>query len=174
MAHFAQLDYNNIVINVIVVEDKELLNENNEEQESLGVTFCQKLLGENTRWIQTSDTAVFRKNYARVGEIYDVKRDAFRETNPPFTSWILNETTCKWEAPTPYPNDGKKYQWEESTKTWKDITPPSPFPSWQLNNGRWKAPIPYPTDGKEYRWNEKTVSWSAIEPILDGNKPKVI
>ena len=142
MAYFAQLDENNIVINVTVVDDKDILDSDGNPQESLGIAFCQKILGEDTRWVQTSQTGEFRKNYAKIGEIYDVKRDAFREVNPPFLSWVLNETTCKWEAPTPYPTDGKKYKWEESIKAWKDITPPSPFPDPTFTLPKLSVPAP--------------------------------
>lgn len=174
MAYFAQLDENNIVINVTVVDDKDILDSDGNPQESLGIAFCQELLGENTKWVQTSQTGSFRKNYAKIGEIYDVARDAFRDINPPFPSWILDETTCRWEAPIPYPTDNKNYQWDETTKTWIDTTPPRPFSSWEFNNGRWEAPIPYPTDGKRYRWEEKTLSWIELVPILDGKPPEVI
>jgi hypothetical protein len=174
MACFAQLDENNIVINVIVVDDKELLDSDGNPQESIGIAFCQKILGESNKWVQTSNTGAFRKNYARVGEMYDVARDAFRDITPPFPSWVLNETTCMWEAPIPYPTDARLYQWDETNKTWKDTTPPSPFPSWTFNNGKWNPSIPYPTDGKKYRWDEKTLSWAPIVPILDGKPPEVI
>ena len=174
MAYFAQLDENNIVINVTVVDDKDILDSDGNPQESLGITFCQKILGEDTRWVQTSQTGEFRKNYAKINEIYDVARDAFREINPLFPSWILNEMTCRWEAPIPYPTDGKIYRWNETDKTWENATPPSPFPSWEFNNGRWEAPILYPTDGKRYRWEEKTLSWIELVPVLDGKPPEVI
>lgn len=144
MACFAQLDENNIVINVTAVDDKDILDSDGNFQESLGIVLCQMLMGENTKWVQTSETGSFRKNYAKIGEVYDAERDAFMDANPPFPSWVLNETTCKWEPPVPYPTDGRLYQWDETNKTWKDTTPPSPFPSWSFNSNRWEAPIPYP------------------------------
>ena len=115
MAHFAQLDDNNIVTQVIVVGNGELLDENGVEQESKGIAFCQSLLGGN--WKQTSYNANIRKNYAGIGYTYDADRDAFIAPKP-FNSWILNEDTCQWEAPTPMPTDGKFYIWDEATTSW--------------------------------------------------------
>jgi len=118
MAHFAQLDENNVVTQVIVVSNNELLDENEVEQESKGIAFCQSLLGGN--WIQTSYNGNFRKNYAGVGFYYDESRDAFISPKP-FDSWILNEDTCRWESPIPYPNDDKLYTWNEETVSWVEI-----------------------------------------------------
>jgi hypothetical protein len=118
MAHFAQLDENNVVTQVIVVSNNELLDENEVEQESKGIAFCQSLLGGN--WIQTSYNGNFRKNYAGVGFYYDESRDAFISPKP-FDSWILNEDTCRWESPIPYTNDDKLYTWNEETVSWVEI-----------------------------------------------------
>jgi hypothetical protein len=114
MAHFAQLDENNIVTQVIVVANSELLD-NGAENEAKGIAFCHGLLGGN--WIQTSYSKAFRKNFAGVGHTYDAQRDAFI---PPqsYPSWILIESTCQWEPPVPYPTDGKVYIWDEPTKNW--------------------------------------------------------
>lgn len=118
MAHFAQLDENNNVTQVIVVHNNELLDENGVEQETKGIQFCQSLLGGN--WVQTSYNANFRKNYAGVGYTYDAARDAFISPKP-YDSWVLNEDTCKWEPPISYPNDGKNYYWDEATLSWVEI-----------------------------------------------------
>lgn len=118
MAHFAQIDENNIVQQVIVVHNNELLDENGIEQESKGVEFCKTLLGGN--WIQTSYNAKFRKNYAGQGYTYDSVRDAFIPPKP-YNSWILNEDTCQYEAPILYPNDGKPYRWDENTISWVEV-----------------------------------------------------
>jgi hypothetical protein len=117
MAHFAQIDENNIVQNVIVVGDNNCLNSNGEESESIGITFCKSLLGNDTQWIQTSYNANFRKNYAGLGYTYDSVRDAFIPPNP-YDSWVLVEETCQWTAPVPNPNDGKRYYWDENIKNW--------------------------------------------------------
>ena len=118
MAHFAQLDDNNIVTQVIVVGNGELLDENGVEQESKGIAFCQSLLGGN--WKQTSFNANIRKNYAGIGYTYDADRDAFIPSKP-FNSWILNEGTCQWEAPVARPDDGKFYVWNEETTSWDEV-----------------------------------------------------
>ena len=118
MAHFAQLDENNVVTQVIVVHNNELLDENGIEQESKGIAFCQSLLGGN--WVQTSYNSNFRKNYAGIGFTYDSNKDAFIPPKP-FNSWILNEETCLYEAPVAMPTDGKPYRWDEETVSWQVI-----------------------------------------------------
>ena len=95
MAHFAELDANNIVLRVIVVHNNELMD-NGRESEAKGVAFCQSLFGGN--WKQTSYHANFRKNYAGIGYTYDATRDAFIAPQPD-PSWVLNEDTCRWEDP---------------------------------------------------------------------------
>ena len=118
MAHFAQIDNNNIVTQVIVVANEELLD-NGVESEVKGVAFCQSLFGGN--WKQTSYNANIRKNYAGIGYTFDAARDAFIPPQP-FPSWLLDEATCRWEAPVPYPTDGKMYSWNEATLSWDEVT----------------------------------------------------
>ena len=118
MAHFAQIDEANLVLQVIVVNNNELMD-NGVESEAKGIAFCQMLFP-GTNWVQTSYNANFRKNYAGIGFTYDATRDAFIGPQP-YPSWVLNETTCQWEAPVPYPNDGKNYQWDESQQTWVEV-----------------------------------------------------
>jgi len=118
MAHFAQIDNNNIVTRVIVVANEELLD-NGVESEVKGVAFCQSLFGGN--WKQTSYNANIRKNYAGIGYTFDAGRDAFIAPQP-FASWVLDESTCRWEAPVPYPTDGKIYSWNEATLSWDEVT----------------------------------------------------
>lgn len=117
MAHFAQLDENNVVINVIVVGNNDCLDANGKESEAVGIEFCKSLFGDDTRWAQTSYNGNFRKNYAGIGYTYDKNLDAFI---PPksFESWILMEETCQWSPPIPYPADGNRYVWDESIKNW--------------------------------------------------------
>jgi hypothetical protein len=117
MAHFAQIDENNIVQSVIVVANEDCLDSNGIESESIGVAFCKSLLGKDTQWVQTSYNATFRKNYAGIGYTYDLTRDAFIPPSP-YKSWILLEETCQWTAPVPNPNDGQYYYWDESIKNW--------------------------------------------------------
>jgi hypothetical protein len=119
MAHFAKLDENNSVIQVIVVNNDVLLDANGNESEQLGQEFCTQLLGGN--WVQTSYNANFRKNYAGTGHTYDLELDAFIPPSP-FPSWVLDTATCQWAAPLPYPDDGESYSWDEGTQSWILLT----------------------------------------------------
>jgi hypothetical protein len=110
MSHFAELDENNTVIRVLVGDDN-LPNEGHD-------WFVENLGG---TWVQTSYNGNLRKNFAGIGFIYDEERDAFIEPQP-FPSWTLNEGTCKWAAPKPYPQDGRLYKWDEEAQLWKEIT----------------------------------------------------
>lgn len=118
MAHFAEIDENNVVQRVIVVANKDTADANGNEVESIGVAFCQRLLGGN--WKQTSYNANFRKNYAGIGYTYDVGIDAFVPLKP-YPSWVLNSNTAQWEAPVPMPQDGKMYSWDEATQSWVEV-----------------------------------------------------
>lgn len=118
MAHFAKLNPNNIVEQVIVVSNDVILDENGVEQEELGINFCKNLFGQSTVWKQTSYNNSFRKNYAGIGYTYDAIRDAFIPPKP-YNSWILNEETCVWDPPIPRPVDGTGYLWDDISETWK-------------------------------------------------------
>ena len=120
MAHFAELDENNVVKRVIVVANKDTADANGNEMESIGVAFCQRLLGGN--WKQTSYNGNFRKNYAGIGYTYDASIDAFVPPKPPYASWVLNPNTAQWEAPVPMPNDGKMYSWDEANQSWVPVS----------------------------------------------------
>jgi hypothetical protein len=115
MSHFAKLDENNVVIQVIVVDNKDTADASGVEKEYIGAAFCERLLGGT--WKQTSYNGNFRKNYAGVGYTYDSVRDAFIPPKP-YPSWILNEQTCIWDPPLAMPDDGKLYQWDEATTSW--------------------------------------------------------
>jgi hypothetical protein len=115
MAHFAELDDNNVVLRVIVVHNNDCLDANGNESEAVGAGFCSKLLGGN--WKQTSYNANIRKNYAGIGFTYRADLDAFVPPQP-YPSWILNTDTAQWEPPVPYPTDGKRYTWDETTQSW--------------------------------------------------------
>ena len=128
MASFAKLNSENIVITVESVVNDVLKDSNGIEQEQLGIDFLRTLYNEpNAIWKQTSYNTVagihnlggipFRKNYAGIGYTYDSQRDAFIPPKP-YNSWILNESTCLWEAPISYPNDGQYYNWNEETLSW--------------------------------------------------------
>jgi hypothetical protein len=121
MAHFAQLDENNTVLQVIVVANEELLASNGQESETKGIFFCQTLFGSETKWVQTSYNGNIRKNYAGIGYTYDPTADHFFAPQP-YASWVLNND-AQWEAPVAYPTDGKAYTWNEDTQEWDLITP---------------------------------------------------
>ena len=117
MAYFAKLGTGNIVENVISINNSVITDANGIEQEQLGVDFINKLYNTRDIWKQTSYNNNIRKNYAGIGYHYDQARDAFIAPKP-FNSWILNEDTCRWEAPVAYPQDNNKYSWNEQTKSW--------------------------------------------------------
>ena len=129
MSHFAKIE-SGIVTQVIVAEQD----------------FVDTQVG---TWVQTSYNThggqhllggtPLRKNYAGIGYVYDSTRDAFYAPQP-YPSWTLDETTCLWESPVAYPNEGKDYAWNESTTSW----------------------VAYPDDGKNYIWNESSTSWIEV------------
>ena len=96
MAYFAELDENNVVLRVISVSN-EITTQNSEEQEQLGINFCQNLFG--GIWLQTSFNGRIRKNYAGMGFVYDADRDAFIPPKPQGDGWVLAEETCLWSNP---------------------------------------------------------------------------
>ena len=96
MAYFAELDENNVVLRVISVSN-EITTQNSEEQEQLGINFCQNLFG--GIWLQTSFNGRIRKNYAGIGFVYDADRDAFIPPKPQGDGWVLNEENCLWSNP---------------------------------------------------------------------------
>jgi hypothetical protein len=125
MAHFARIDENNKVVNVLVTD-------NNDPAGDEGYSWLIQNLGGT--WVKTSYNALkgkrinpetgeiteepgFRKNYACTGMIYDEVRDAFYYEQP-YPSWTLNEDTCEWEPPTEYPSDGQDYSWNEENQEW--------------------------------------------------------
>lgn len=117
MAHFAKLDKNNKVIAVHVVNN-DVITIDGIEYEQVGIDFLSEIHN-HPYWKQTSYNGTFRKNYAGIDYIYDENRDAFIAPKS-FNSWILNEQTCQWNPPIPYPNDGKKYVWNESELKWDE------------------------------------------------------
>ena len=119
MSHFAQIDENNVVTQVLVIEQD---------------VIDTGLFGDPSSFIQTSYNTIggvhtlggtpLRKNYAGIGYTYDATRDAFIPPKP-FASWVLNEDSCQWESPTPMPvEEGKIFVWNEDTTSWVEFTPP--------------------------------------------------
>lgn len=117
MAHFAELDENNVVTRVIVVGNADTSDANGVEKEHIGAAFCERLLGGT--WKQTSYNGNMRKRYAGIGFTYNEALDAFVPPKP-FASWTLNNTTADWQAPVAMPTDGKNYVWNESTLSWDE------------------------------------------------------
>jgi len=121
MAHFAEVDSNNIVQRVLVVAN---------EEEDRGQEFLANDLGLGGTWLKTSYNTFggvhsfggtpFRKNYAGIGFSYDSARDAFIPPKP-YNSWLLDEDTCLWKSPKPYPTDGAIYVWDETTTNWEEV-----------------------------------------------------
>jgi len=111
MAHFAILNESNIVTRVEVINNAVILDDDDVEQEQLGIDFLISLYGAGN-YKQTSYNGNKRKNYARIGYTYDASRDAFIQSKP-YASWTLNESTCQWIAPVTYPDDDKSYVWDE-------------------------------------------------------------
>jgi hypothetical protein len=118
LAHYAQIDENNVVTQVIVVADADEQFDGVFVDESKGVEFCYNLLGGT--WKKTSYNGNIRKNYAGIGYTYDASRDAFIPPKP-FASWVLVEDTCQWTAPVAFPEDGKRYSWDEATTSWVEV-----------------------------------------------------
>lgn len=114
MAHFAKLDENNNVIEVIVVNNSAL---DSNDEEASGILFLTEWSGGYTNWKQTSYNSNFRFNFASPGGTYSEELDAFIYSKP-FESWILDESTCKWKPPIEYPNDGNDYQWSGEENRW--------------------------------------------------------
>ena len=138
MAHFAKLDANNIVTQVIVVDNDEIKDSNGNETEAIGVAFCQKLLGADTNWKQTSYNKNFRGNYAGIGMTYMTNvqtlgvasTDIFIVPNSPYASWGIGKTTATWIPPLPKPglttsqtNANQFYVWDETAHQADGATP---------------------------------------------------
>jgi hypothetical protein len=117
MAHFAKIDENNIVVSVIVVDNKDTADANGVEKEYIGAAFCERLFGGT--WKQTSYNGNKRKNYAGIGYKYHADIDAFAAPQP-YPSWTL-DADAKWQPPVAMPTDGtmeSPYTWDEATTSW--------------------------------------------------------
>ena len=122
MAYFAKVNNQNIVVSVVRVSNS-VIEVNGVESETAGQRFLTNMYGNEVgfRWVQTSYNSTFRKNYAGKGDTYDAARDAFISPAP-YSDWTLNETTCKWEPPVSYPDDGNFYTWDSATSSWTQQT----------------------------------------------------
>jgi hypothetical protein len=117
MAHYAELE-NNKVVRVILVSNQDTMDENGIEKEEIGIAYCKSLFGEETNWIQTSFNGSIRRKYAGAEDIYDPINDIFISPKP-YPSWVLDEN-FNWKTPVAFPNDGKKYTWNEQTVSWDE------------------------------------------------------
>ena len=118
MAHFAKLDENNVVIFVTVGRQED---DGKEAELSARTGDVYKQTSYNTHGgVHALGGTPLRKNYAGIGYTYDAGRDAFIPPQP-YASWVLNEGTCLWDAPVAYPDDGKRYSWDEATTSWVEV-----------------------------------------------------
>ena len=123
MAHYAFLDSNNIVTEVITGVDENITQTDLDGTLVGGTSEAWETFYGNFRnqtCKKTSYNGNYRKNYAGIGMIFDAERDAFYFPQP-YPSWILNEDTCQWGAPVPYPDDEKRYEWNEENQSWDEV-----------------------------------------------------
>ena len=168
MAHFAQLDENNMVIWVTYLDNSIITDENSVEQESLGIQYIHDTItdSENYTWKQCSYNNNFRGKYPAYRSVYVESLDIFTYPKP-FDSWIFNTNILEWQPPIPRPNDIitdssiTRHNWNEETLSWEPVIDEKPHSSWILMEESllWIPPVEYPTDGKGYQWNEETQSW---------------
>jgi len=123
MAHYAFLDENNVVTEVIVGKDEGGLIDWESHYSAFRGQPCKRTSYNTHGGVHALSGTPFRKNYAGVGFTYDRERDAFIPPKP-YDSWVLNETTCLWDAPVAYPNDGNNYEWDEETTSWVLVEEP--------------------------------------------------
>lgn len=152
MAHFAQLDENNIVTQVNVVNNSDILDENGNESESVGIEFLKNLLGQNTKWVQTSYNANFRYKYAGIGDYYDEIHQVFIPPNHHYDE--------QYNQVVP---DG--YSYNEEYKKFLPPIPPQPYSLWWYDTERtkWRPPFPKPMTTHQYEWDESISNWKQVE-----------
>lgn len=163
MAHFAQLDSNNIVTQVIVVNNAVINNLPFPESEPIGIDFCKSLYGPETIWKQTSYNGNFRKHFASIGCFYLPSHDVFLSQKPEkYPSFVLSED-LEWVPPIPRPTDGV-YKWNEKLVSWVPIPKP-PYPSWTAQGSplKWTPPIPMPNVDARLMWDESSQNWVQIQ-----------
>lgn len=122
MAHYALLNYNNVVTKVITGKDESSVDYNMElVYQDMFKQICKRTSYNTKGGVHANNGTPFRKNFAGIGYTYDESRDAFIPPKP-FDSWVLNESTCLWEAPIDYPIDNNSYEWDEDNQQWIQIT----------------------------------------------------
>jgi hypothetical protein len=171
MAHFAEIDENNIVTRVLIVGNEVLLDENDVEQESLGIAHLKEWFPDSGTWVQTSygtfqnthmfGGTPFRGNYAGVGMRYNPDKDRFEHTQPFYPSWVFDDETGTSKPPIDRP--GEAWWWDEDSVSWKRGDEPPWHRGWDDNNG-WDVGDPdmesWP--GADYYWDGDKEEWIAI------------
>lgn len=149
MAHFAQLDENNVVLQVIVISNDDVLDENGNESEEIGIQFCKNLLGQDTKWTQTSYNSNFKHKYAGIGDYYDEVHQVFIPSGYHYDE--------EYNRVVP---DGTSYNPE-----YDEFIPPQPYPSWWYDSERkmWRAPFIKPMTTHQYEWDEDICDWKLVE-----------
>jgi hypothetical protein len=118
MAHFARLDENNVVTHVSVISDRNIIDENGQESEEIGIKYLKSIHGEDTKWKQTSYNGNLKKMYAGIGYTYNEQHNIFLPPKP-FPSWTLNTETLEWESPVQRPEkENVVYYWDENNMSW--------------------------------------------------------
>jgi hypothetical protein len=149
MAHFAELDPDNVVTRVVVVSNDGILDENGNESEQKGIEFLQNLYGEDTKWVQTSYNGNFRNKFAGIGDTYDPESDVFipegysyneqyqRYLPPipeqPHPLWWYDPDRLRWRPPFPKPYDTYQYEWDESISNWRQVEGSEGERAWTLD-----------------------------------------
>jgi hypothetical protein len=121
MAHFAQIDDDGFVQRVIVISNDDIINQDGDEEEALGITVCKTIFGPDTNWVQTSYNNRFRKQYAGIGMKFDFEKNLFFHPTAPYPSWVLDEQN-DWIAPFPKPNSTDEFYWDEDSLSWIQAT----------------------------------------------------
>jgi hypothetical protein len=157
MAHFAELDSNNMVLRVIVISNEDILDEQGREREALGIQFCKNLYGQDTEWVQTSYNRNFRRHYAAPDGRYDSVKNEFIERQP-FPSWTLDSNN-DWQPPTEKPSPTSEYEdywWDEENQVWVGLpVNPDPPPS-----THWDEELGCFVPDDQDAWN----AWEARQP----------
>lgn len=131
MAHFCELDSDNVILQTIVVNNEVISDLPYPESEKPGIDFCQSIYGQNTIWLQTSINGSFRRCYGQPGYVYIPQYDLFIEPKP-YPSWVFDPVTKNWVPPMEKPNDGQNYYWDENYHVWVAYNPEQPLPTYEV------------------------------------------
>ena len=167
MAHFARVNSDNIVIDVVVVHNDEMLDNDGKESEAVGVAFLDTLFPDDTdTWVQTSYNHNMRGYYAKIGDTWDAGRNQL--VNPlPWPSWVSTEVDglLGWKSPVEKTEEQYGYHWHEDTTSWVQPPKPPDYPSfvWNSTTGEWNPPVAKPDDpDNQYAWDEDKQEWIKV------------